>query len=571
MREETVKMGIRKKMILSYIIVGAFALITGILGLMILGFSTQTNNEVLNNYALAQVEVQALLAHMDAEEAVMRDIIFLDDDGEIAQAQQELSQVEKAIEEDLARIEEKLIGDTEQASFQQITSNLQAYREAKKNVTGLSRQKRNDEALTAYREVAEPLKDTIRQAAETLMAEKVAQSNEKLAFLEANQDLARVLIIGVIIFCFAGAVALGLVVSKKICTSLNSLVDVMLELAKGNLDVDIAIPTEADEIQVLAHSTKRFVTGLREVIEDVSDHLGRIASGDLSGEVTRVYRGNFIEVERSLKTILESLNDTLAQIHLSSEQVSTGAGNVADASQSLSRGATEQGAEIETLRDLTEQVTEKAAQSNETAMDIDRASRMANERMEECGRKMESLMASMEQINRTSVDIEKINKTIEDLAFQTNILALNAAVEAARAGAAGKGFAVVADEVRDLANKSAEAAKNTAQLIARTMHSVLEGTKAADETAQAMRMAAREIGSVADMMGAVTSVSTQQAELLLDTAHRVEQIAKVVLSNSAAAEESAATSEELSGQARVLKELIDVFQLRQDDCKEMIA
>ena len=174
---------------------------------------------------------------------------------------------------------------------------------------------------------------------------------------------------------------------------------------------------------------------------------------------------------------------------------------------------------------------------------------------------MHDMLGAMSEINASSGEIGKIIKTIEDIAFQTNILALNAAVEAARAGAAGKGFAVVADEVRNLASKSADASKNTAVLIENSLHAVENGKKIADETAKSLESVMAGVQEAAGMMDSIARASKEQADAITQITVGIDQISSVVQTNSATAQESAAASEELSSQAQILKDLVRRFKL----------
>jgi len=213
-----------------------------------------------------------------------------------------------------------------------------------------------------------------------------------------------------------------------------------------------------------------------------------------------------------------------------------------------------------TIMEISDKVTTNA--------DISKvANQLSNETSQEVqngNQHMQKMTQAMTEISETSGEIGKIINTIEDIAFQTNILALNAAVEAARAGAAGKGFAVVADEVRNLATKSAEAAKNTTDLIEQTVSAVANGSKIADDTANSLLAVVEKTSKVNSLIGEIAKASEDQATSISQVTLGVEQISGVVQSNSATAEESAAASEELNAQADMLRDLVSQFKINQD-------
>ena len=240
-----------------------------------------------------------------------------------------------------------------------------------------------------------------------------------------------------------------------------------------------------------------------------------------------------------------------------SDQVSSGA-------QALSQGATEQASSVEELAASINEISNNINQTAQQAQDASDKSMQVGEKAGESNNRMHDMLQAMADINASSGEIGKIIKTIEDIAFQTNILALNAAVEAARAGAAGKGFAVVADEVRNLASKSAEASKNTAVLIENSLQAVENGKRIADETAQSLEVVISDIQEASSLMGSIAKAATDQAESISQITLGIDQISSVVQTNSATAEESAAASEELSGQAQILNELVRKFRLDTD-------
>ena len=300
---------------------------------------------------------------------------------------------------------------------------------------------------------------------------------------------------------------------------------------------------------------------LKSYVSDIDRKLGLMADGSFNNEITLQYNGDFADIKASMIKIQSALKDTLTQIETAAGQVSEGSAQLAAGAQELSDGAAMQAGAIDTLSSNCELVSGNV---KTTADNANRANVIVTEMGEKvnlCNDSMNKLSAAMQEIGDKSGEIKKIIQTVEDIAFQTNILALNAAVEAARAGEAGKGFAVVADEVRNLAGKTADAAALTSQLIKHTVGAVANGTELTADTVDAMLTLVGSVDEAVSIVRSITADANAESEELEKITEGVEQIASVIQRNTATAEESAASSEELSGQAALLKSLTDRFEL----------
>lgn len=378
------------------------------------------------------------------------------------------------------------------------------------------------------------------------------------------------LVIFVIIIIVVLGVLVGIFAAHKIARAISNPVQEISQrmqlLAQGDLSTEVVVrDLGKDEVQQLSESVRDTIDQISSYISEISDVVGQVANYRLDVKMTGEFRGEFAPIKNSLNNIIEVLGDSFIDINSAATQVNCGASQVADGAQALAEGSVEQSGSVE---ELSATVAEISVQINNNASNAATANERSGEvgyNIEESNQRMQDLLIAMNEINASSGEIGKIIKTIDDIAFQTNILSLNAAIEAAGAGAAGKGFAVVADEVRNLAIKSSEAARGTTKLIEKSLENVENGINFAKSAAGSMDEVVKGVKEVVSAIGQISDASGEQATSIRQIALGVEQISAVVLTNSATAEQSSAASEELSSQANLLKELVGKFQLEKAD------
>lgn len=388
---------------------------------------------------------------------------------------------------------------------------------------------------------------------------------------EAVRQTALVLIIATVLSMIL-LIGLTVLVLRVLLRPMQPVMEAAQRIAVGDLNVTLNNDS-GDELGVLSRTFQSMADELKTIVGDVDYLLEEIAAGNFAVR-TRVeasYVGDYNSILRSLRVLNAQLSTTMRKINESADLVAESSGLVSGDAQALSQGAAEQASSIEelaaTINEISEQVKQNAAGAQNARTSVEQV----GEQVLQSNEQMQEMTRAMNDISTASDQIGKIIKTIEDIAFQTNILALNAAIEAARAGEAGKGFAVVADEVRSLAGKSAEASKSTAALIENSLAAVKRGTQIVDDTAASLIKVVDGTKSVTVGINEIADASNAQASGVAQITHGVEQISGVVQTNSATAQQSAAASEELSGQAQILKDLVARFKLKAEDGTEIQA
>lgn len=384
------------------------------------------------------------------------------------------------------------------------------------------------------------------------------------ALSKADLSKSTVQLVLIMILCTLITLIVIIIISTRLLRNyihpLNDVVAVADKLAMGDFSVSVEAVYH-DEIGKLADTFSQMAARLRLIVTDITRGLTEMASGNFNIAPEAENVGDFKAIETALTTVITDLSNTLREINETAETVAENSDQISEGAQALTEGATDQASSIEELQIIITNVSEQVQKNAEYANDANEKAKVVGTEITSSNDQMQKVVAAMETISESSQQISGIISTINDIASQTNLLALNASIEAARAGEAGKGFAVVATQVGTLAAQSAEAAKNSGELILEAMRAVDEGKAIVDETARTLLESVSKTDALVENIGEISAASDKQAQALDQISEAASQIAAVIQENTAMAEESSASSEELAAQAEKLKDLVGVFKL----------
>ena len=552
-----------KKAFNMIIIIASIGSVVGIVSLMVV---VNQYENAMENYALPQGDIALFMNEYAECRSNMRGIIGYEDQDLIDSLMEKHAARKVTTYERLAEIEETMVTPEGKAAYAKIEAALEAYfaKEAEVIEIGatIDQERCRIAQDMAINEIT-PLYEALDAATLELMNVNIEKEHEMAILCEALEIGAMVLMVVLLVCASFIAKRIAAVISKGIAKPLAELEERVIAFSEGDIKTPFPTSNADDEIAGLMNASHDMADRLQKIIMDVEGGCSAMAAGNFAVESANahLYIGDLRGLLDAINNMRDNVSDALREVEELATQVNVGATNLAEAAQDLAEGATDQAASVQemlaTMNTVSEGLKDTSASVEEAYVQALKCAEDAQVSRTEMG----NMVDSMNRISDTSKKIENIIAEIESIASQTNLLSLNASIEAARAGEAGRGFAVVADEIRNLADQSAKSAVDTRELVSNTLYEIEQGSKIAFKTADVLDGVVNAIQKIAETNNVLSENSKDQAYAVEQADIGIGRISEVVQSNSAAAEESSATSQELSAQAMSMHDLVSRFQL----------
>ena len=563
MKVDIKNLPIKKKLMNSFMVIVVISILTSFISLICLQIINDRYKDAMSNYGFSQGQVGLLGIKVEHSYSMVKEIIVVGNTSDVDRIKTIKEDIEKCNEDInllLQNIDkENVQNDKEQELINNIKSDIESYEQVKDRIIELGMNNKTAQASQLLRGQGNPAMDLLTVDISELLSIKIEQCN----LLINRLNRLRIIFVMIILATIALSVIFAMKSSKYLSDVIGNPIIKMSKIAKricdGDLDVEIQCESN-DEIGKLAQSFSKMVIAIKSYISEISSILGDISNGNLNCSIEEEYKGNFIEIRKSLENIIRSLNDIFENIGQSTIEVKANSEKAAEMAELLSDGSKNEKDAVRELYVSIDQINKQVNKNADNAIDTSTITNALAENIDNSNIMMDKVIKAMEDIEDCSNSITSIMNTINDIAERTNLLALNAAIEAARAGDLGSGFAVVADEVKSLASQSADAARETNNIVNESIKAVNNGKLLVYGTANTLNESLKNIKKTRELSEYITDSSKEQYESIAIVNERIKKITETINRTVEVAENSAISSEELKLQSSKLEMMINKFK-----------